>query len=176
MLLRSDCIRERNCLYEESGNVHVGQDVQVCLELLKDADFGFIHQILTFSRAHEDSLTSRTLHLSTIYPETLHLLKRYGPVYLTASEFQSCWKHILSVYTSFLGRSVFLSRGRDFWQYHRQEMRKLGYTLTPFDLGRNAFTEVLRAAWSPVRRVWYKRSQSKVQVADKAQPLSPFEI
>ena len=173
-LFRSDYIRSRAYLYEESGDIHVGQDIQVCLELLKDADFGFVHQVLTFSREHEDSLTSKTANISTIYPEMCHLLKRYGPVYLTEAEYDTCWKDIMSAYSRFLGRSVVVSRGKEFWRYHRNEMRKLGCPLNSFDLATNALWETIRVVYDPVRHVWHKRCGNKAP--RESQLLSPSSL
>jgi hypothetical protein len=43
LLYRSDLVRGRDPFYNE-GNLHA--DMEVCLELLKACDFGFVHQFL----------------------------------------------------------------------------------------------------------------------------------
>ena len=55
LLIRSDLIRNRKSFYDES---YLHSDVGVCYELLEDHDFGFVHQVLTFIRPHDESLTS----------------------------------------------------------------------------------------------------------------------
>ena len=49
VLFRSDLVRSRDPFYNESN---VQADSEACFELLKDCDFGFVHQVLTFSRDH----------------------------------------------------------------------------------------------------------------------------
>ena len=47
VLYRSDLIRRHNPLYNEA-NIHA--DTEACFQLLKESDFGFVHQVLTFTR------------------------------------------------------------------------------------------------------------------------------
>jgi glycosyltransferase involved in cell wall biosynthesis len=156
VLLRSEYVRARKGLYDEQSEVRVGQDIEACLELLKNGDFGFVHQILTFSREHEDSLTFHSSPLCTMYPETLHLLKRYGPLYLSDREFRVRWDQTMSEYRRLLGRSVMLSRGTGFWTYHRIELKKLGYSLNIGRIVLNVLEECLYVSTIIVRRIWGK--------------------
>ena len=64
-MIRSDLVRARNSFYNES-NLHA--DMEVCVELLKTCDFGFVHQVLTFTREREESLTTLTRTLNTLGP------------------------------------------------------------------------------------------------------------
>lgn len=45
LLIRNDLIGNGRIIYNE-GSLH--GDVELCLELLKNSDFGFVHQILTY--------------------------------------------------------------------------------------------------------------------------------
>ena len=53
LLYRSDLVRRRATFYNEM-NIHA--DTEVCIELLKMCDFGFVHQVLAFTRVREHSL------------------------------------------------------------------------------------------------------------------------
>ena len=52
--------------YNES-NLHADSPRR-SLEILGDSDFGFVHQVLTFSRVRDDSLTSFSQSYNTYLP------------------------------------------------------------------------------------------------------------
>jgi glycosyltransferase involved in cell wall biosynthesis len=47
VLYRADLVRARDPFYNEA-NIHA--DTEICFELLKTCDFGFVHQVLTYTR------------------------------------------------------------------------------------------------------------------------------
>jgi glycosyltransferase involved in cell wall biosynthesis len=164
-LIRSDAIRQREILYDESTGVYSALDCQVGLELLKDADFGFVHQVLVCAREHAGSLTSKINRYVIKYPEALRLLKHFGHIYLTEEECDICWKRAISTYSRFLGRSVLALRKADFWRFHRNELRQLGCPIKLITLPTCAVKEVLRLMAQPIVRMerrWplMKRCQS----------------
>lgn len=156
-LIRSDAIRRRQKLYDESGIIVQAKDCEMCLEFLKDADFGFIHQVLTFARFHSNSLTSKMHRYYPFFLERLDLLVRFGRFYLSEEELDACWKREMLGYSRFLGRSVFTARGKDFWQFHKEELRKLGHPITPLRLARNALMEVIRCFAEPAKHLQLRR-------------------
>jgi len=86
-LIRAELIRKRRPFYREE-NIHA--DTEVCLEVLLESDFGFVHQVLSYTRLHEETVTSRTVQrLSTGYLGYFELLQKYGPDYLSEEEFRS---------------------------------------------------------------------------------------
>ena len=126
VLYRSDIVRRRDPFYNEK-NIHA--DTEVCFALLKEWDFGFVHQVLTFTRTRERSLSSISSDLHTHFPATLQLLAKYGAGYLTDEEVGKCTKEHLSAYYRFLGTSAFARRDRQFWDYHRRCLVESGHPL-----------------------------------------------
>lgn len=176
VLFRSKDIRSREQLYEEQGPIKVGQDIQVCMELLKEADFGFIHQVLSFSREHDASLTSRTAALSTVYPESLHLLRRFGPIYMSEGECQARWTDLMAEYRHFLMKSLLLSRGPEFWSYHRRQLSSIGVPLTWWRLLRNAGGEVFTLAREVMGRFLSRKRRAgrSAYLRSTSDPPFPF--
>src|SRR6185312_14650363 len=80
-LIRSDLIRSRRPFYNEP-NLHA--DTEVCLELLKTCDFGFVHQVLTYTRERMASLSELSKELNTVMPAVLHDLVTHGSHFLTS--------------------------------------------------------------------------------------------
>lgn len=171
-MIRADVIRNRGgLLYEEEGNVHQSVDCQVCLEVLKNGDLGFVHQVLTFSREHADSISSKIGSFAAYHPERLHLIKQYGGVYLTPEQYAFAWKTGVSAYARALALNVFLAKGKKFWQFHRTELQKLGCSIGPFRLGIEAVRVVANMMLQPFQRLLYWR-KAKRSLADSESPVN----
>jgi glycosyltransferase involved in cell wall biosynthesis len=132
VLYRSSIVRSRHAFYNES-NLHA--DDEACVEFLEHQDFGFVHQLLTFGRVQEGSMTSFSERLNTGMAGQLRLLASYGPKYLTDRELEQRLREVLGEYYRCLGKEVFKVRDRQFWRYHRARLAELGYTLSAARLG-----------------------------------------
>ncbi len=147
LLIRADLIRSRSSFYDESI---IWADTDVCYQLLKDCDFGFVHQVLTFSRRHAGAVTSFAQRFNTYMIEQVHLLKKYGPVYLSKDECEEHLKKAMEAHYAFLGSSLFRLRGRDFWEYHRDQLEALGYSLSIPGLIKGAWLRVASVLLYPL--------------------------
>jgi glycosyltransferase involved in cell wall biosynthesis len=124
VLFRSDIVRSRDPFFNES-NLHA--DDEACVEALEHNDYGFVHQILTFRRIHDDSLTSLSQRLNTYTPGLLHLLVRHGSKYLTPEELHARIQEVLHEYYHALGADLLKGRDEEFWRFHRGKLQELGY-------------------------------------------------
>lgn len=125
LLIRSDLIRKNSCFYNEK---HLHADVEACYEILLEADFGFVHQVLTFVRKHDESATSTiTASYNKIILSNLDLFTRYGPIFLSPVEFKKHLSVRFNKYYIFLSRSLFNLREKNFWKYHKNELQQIGY-------------------------------------------------
>ena len=130
VLYRSELVRTQNPFYNEA-NFHA--DREACVVLLKNCDFGFIHQILTFKRLGEDSLTATlSMDLMTHFGCTLYTLVTHGLDFLSRNEFERCVDRLLDEYYNFL--AVTLMRGRldkRFWDFHKKKLNEtVGFSRT----------------------------------------------
>jgi glycosyltransferase involved in cell wall biosynthesis len=123
VLYRADLVRTRDPFYNEN-NIHA--DTEACFDLLRNSDFGFVHQVLTCTRVRDKSLTAMSNDLQTSFGGTLYALAGYGKDYLTEKEFAACWNEHLSEYYEFLGKSLLKSRDQKFWEYHKNKLNELG--------------------------------------------------
>lgn len=127
LLLRSDLVRERQPFYP-SAYLHA--DVEALYDILRQHDFGFVHQVLTYIRAHEKSMTSQDAkRASTQRLSRLHLLSKYGPQFLAEREFETRMDELLTDYYRALAQAVLDRRKPDFWDYQKTELQKLGRPL-----------------------------------------------
>lgn len=135
VLYRSEMVRSRDPFFNESN---MQADSEVCFELLKTWDFGFVHQVLTFSRDERpDSLLQASRRLNTAAAGFLHELVAYGPIYLSSKELQTCIARSVSKYYEFLAASVFQKQPDGFWEFHKQKLKEEGM---PLEYGRLAST------------------------------------
>lgn len=121
VLYRSDLVRRYDPFYNEA-NFHA--DREACVLLLKNCDFGFVHQVLTFKRLQAGSLTPTvSMDLMTHFGATLYTLVTHARDYLTQDEFDACLNRLLAQYYNFL--AVSLLRGRrdkTFWDYQKGKL------------------------------------------------------
>jgi glycosyltransferase involved in cell wall biosynthesis len=150
LLIRADPIRKRQTFYNEA-NIHA--DKEACFDLLQDSDFGFVHQVLTYSRLHSDAATSFSERFNTFLLGTLTILTKYGHIYLDSSEYESFLKQHMKVYYTFLGQSIFHRRGKEFWDYHKNGIGHLGYSFSRTKLLETKFLEVIDALFNPKETV-----------------------
>lgn len=127
LLLRANLVRTRTAFYDESI---IWFDTDVCYRLLQDCDFGFVHQVLSFTRRHMKATSAYTWKLNTYITAQLHLLSNYGPTCLTKEEYERRLDEVTAAYYGFLAGSLLQPRGKDFWRYHRLQLAKLGYPLS----------------------------------------------
>ena len=134
LLIRSDLIRDRDPFY--TGAFNQTADQEVCYYLLQEVDFGFVHQVLTYTREHDESRTTRSQRLNRLILEQLLLLKEFGPVYMNQEEYEQRLAHRMQNYYMFLGRSVLQRRPKEFWEYHEEGLERMGFPLSRAELAR----------------------------------------
>lgn len=150
LMYRSDIVRSRHSFYNES-NLH--SDTEVCLEFLEHHDYGFVHQVLTFQRMREESMTSYSQAFQTYLPRRLYDLVTYGPKYLSEKELEGAIREHLSEYYRYLGWQVFKGRDRQFWGLHRGKLASLGYPMSRVRLAAHALSYLLDIVLNPKNTV-----------------------
>jgi hypothetical protein len=147
LLVRCDAIRRLHTPYNEA-NQHA--DKEICFDILRDRDFGFVHQVLTFTREHSEAASAFSRQFYTYFFGDLQILTKYGRAYLSAEEYEQQirqrWKH----YYAYLGSQMFLNFDREFWQYHKDTLKKLGYPLSAGKVAKAAVAELLELALNPL--------------------------
>jgi glycosyltransferase involved in cell wall biosynthesis len=126
VLYRADLVRSHRPFYN-AADVH--SDVESCIILLKECDFGFIHQILTFTRVRESSRINMSRDINTLAASKLRHLAKHGSYYLDSRELASCLDQSLAEYYRYLAGSVVRGRDKHFWEYHKQAFREAGLHL-----------------------------------------------
>jgi glycosyltransferase involved in cell wall biosynthesis len=143
LLIRAALIRERDPFYNEA-NLHA--DTEVCFELLRNADLGFVHQVLTRTRRHPASVTTAASRIGTNITGWLRVMTVYGPVYLSRDEYQRRLNWWLTRYGTYLAKSTLRGRVADrrFRELHLGTLAMLRGSISLSDVIRGLASTVLR--------------------------------
>ena len=151
VMYRADIVRARSPHFYPEERFYF--DTDAVFQILLDHDFGFVHQVLTFSRYQKGSITH---NVSTFYSRQIDrilCLDAYGQRYLEPDEYNRCMAHAWRVYYEGLGRQWLAERFRgtsqEFWEFHRRRLSGIGMTIDRGRLAFGAFLAFLRAAGSP---------------------------
>jgi glycosyltransferase involved in cell wall biosynthesis len=126
LLLRSDLIRSRTPFYDEAQ--YPFEDALVAFDLLKQCNFGFVHQVLTFTRRDNPSMMGRIADLDYVEPFDLMMLREIGQSFLKPVEYEEQLRKKERLYADVLVNRAICLRGRDFWSFHAGMLRRMGYS------------------------------------------------
>lgn len=116
VLYRSDLVRARSEFYKPTSGLVVDQEA--CLHVLSRSDFGFVHQVLTYTRRHPEAASSYLNRLCAKPAGQLELLIEYGPQHLTNTEYRRRVAAWTFLYLWALMRHAGRARSRDFRAFH----------------------------------------------------------
>jgi len=156
-LFRADLVRARPAFYNPE-NTHA--DMESCYDVLRQSDFGFVHEVLAFNREHPGSQSAAEEHLDSRLVGTLTAAVKFAPIFLSPEEAARKVRIVFASYYQMLAKSALRLRGRDFWEFHRGKLRQCGYRLNRITLARAVGRELLEAltrprlAWDGVRTWW----------------------
>jgi len=122
LLYRTDIIRKR-VPFLDLGFWHA--DTEAAYWAFTQADFGLVHDVMSFSRRQPKSRIAWADEMNTYNPENIRFLIRYGPSALTSEEFRSRVKLESKKYLTFLAKQrVKPSRSLvdGFWSFHRDQI------------------------------------------------------
>jgi polysaccharide pyruvyl transferase WcaK-like protein/glycosyltransferase involved in cell wall biosynthesis len=123
VLYRSDLVRSHDPFYHPT-NIHA--DTEACFRLLTTSDFGFVHQVLSFTRVRPGSLATSSERMQTGHASTLRILLTHGSAYLSKEELAERLTRHLSEYYQFLAKTMVLGADNEIWQYHRAKLTESG--------------------------------------------------
>ncbi len=147
ILIHADEVRKRAHFYNVA-NPHC--DMEACLDVLRNRDFGFVHQMLTFERSHPHTESSRGSRYGFNPFGRFEHVTKYGPEYLSEKEFAAMHRRRRDEYYAFLGARVFRNKEKDFWKYQRDSLCRIGYSLSMARVIKAVILNVLDVILNPL--------------------------
>lgn len=175
VLFRSDLVRNKDPFFNEA-NVHA--DTEVCFSLLKSSDFGFVHQVLTFTRVRPGSRTAISDEIQTCYAGMLQTLLAHGPDYLSSDELEDFLQRHMSEYYGFLGKSLLLRRNKAI-DYHKKKINEVGVGFRWTRVMRGALETLASHVLNPkgiAEKLLQPRDRSNLAVREEKHASAPNPI
>jgi len=171
LLFRSDLVRSENPFFNEA-NLHA--DSEKCHDLLRKCDFGFVHQVLTFTRERPGSLSSFSKQMNTNAAGILYEVVTYGLDYLSEEEFELALNRTVFEYYKFLAANVVSGRrDKEFWSYHKRKMTEAGVGFSRTRLAKAILAKLADAALNPKRTIERLFELHKARLSAQAQENGP---
>lgn len=126
-MFRSDIVRSRAEFYDEHS---VSWDTKIHLDVLQDWDFGFVHQVLTYTRRYNDSYMSVLKHYHFKTLTEMMAVWEYGPVFLDGEECARRRSQLERTYHRALGESLLRRMPKEFWDFQRRALADIGVSLS----------------------------------------------
>jgi glycosyltransferase involved in cell wall biosynthesis len=164
VMYRSSLIKKGEPFYDES---QLHEDTDKCLKILKEWDFGFVHQVLSFSRAGNESISSAVRSHDPYALDRYINVKRYAAAFLEEDEAAALLKNSKRLYYRALAHHSLRFRGGKFWRYHQNGLSTMGEGVDWFYLALEIVREVLWKAANPgttlhdIARLMSRRSPKK---------------
>jgi glycosyltransferase involved in cell wall biosynthesis len=149
-MYRSDLVRRDKEFYP---NQTAEADISAIYKTLRQSDFGFVHQVLSYERLHEVRITTTSENLNAYLSSELGDLLEYGPYYLTKEELEHRLDEMLDHYYEFLAISAVNFRKADFWEFHRKRLKELGHPMNSFKLTGAVLRKLTDMALNPKKTV-----------------------
>lgn len=151
----SDIVRSREPFF--STTTLYFEDTEVCFEILRDYDFGFVPQVLTFKRLQEGSVWDKLKHYSPFILYEVMFIHRFGPDFLDREELVRQVREVEGRYYHMLARCALLGYGRDFWEFHEKGVNCVGQKLSRRRIAFHVLSIIADAAMNPkhtAERLW----------------------
>jgi glycosyltransferase involved in cell wall biosynthesis len=157
-LIRSEAIRLRSPFYDE--RYFPFEDGHVCFDLLKEWDFGFIHQVLTFSRYDNGGMMSRLRQFGLGPFLRLTMLVAHGSDHLSEDEYRHYLRRAEREHFLYLTKCACALRpqNEEFWDFHRNGLASINYKFDWKRFTRWMPRAVLEKTWASFWGWWDKDS------------------
>jgi glycosyltransferase involved in cell wall biosynthesis len=150
VMYRADIVRSRVPFFE---NRTYFNDTFAAFDILLDHDLGFVHQVLSWTRDDNPSISSAVWDFEPDLVQSVLLLARYGERVLSASELAEHSRAVRWAYYRLLARrALSLTRGR-FWTFHRDQLASVDLRVRRCRLAGQTVLELGAQMAHPLRNV-----------------------
>jgi glycosyltransferase involved in cell wall biosynthesis len=135
LLIRTDLVLGPDEFYDRTV---WHSDTDAAYRSLMESDFGFVHQVLTYTRRHSANLMSFSQRVWSFRSRDLRLLIRYGPRVLSPVEYRSKLREWLFRYGYWLAKQALKPSRRRQQEFHDFHRREIEYMLAEPGLDRRS--------------------------------------
>ena len=159
VMYRAELLAKRNPFFSESS---MHEDTELCHEVLANADLGFVHQVLTFSRRGNEGVLTAIESFHWRRPFAYTILRKYGPQFLSRDELPRRLGPARADFLRILAEGVLLRREPEFWAYHQRALATIGESLPSRlalvpQIARAAVKAALKPTWLAQERAQLRK-------------------
>jgi hypothetical protein len=170
-MYRSDVVRHDRPFYDES--LPNTADFEKCMQILQRWDFGFVHQVLSFTRRGNESLISARLSFRPFDMDRYVFVQRHAAAFLESREATSVRRKARRVYYRLLAREALRLRERAFWQHHQVGLKAVPETVDRPYLALQIVVVLIWIGLNPGRTVLDALRSWKLKMADERAGAKP---
>jgi|SoiMethySBSTD1v2_1073268.scaffolds.fasta_scaffold28220_5 glycosyltransferase involved in cell wall biosynthesis len=175
VLYTSDVVRKNKPFFQDG---HIHEDTEIAFRILEKHDFGFVHQVLSFTRVQQDSRQGLVRSYRPRQLDRLMIVKKYGRNFLDEEEYKTVLDAAVSGFYRGLATEWLLDRVRThnkgFWDYQQKGLDTLGETIDEGLLRKHVAKVLLEGAFNWGRAAPYVWRKLKKRVRKPAQaPVAP---
>ena len=125
-------------------------DTEACYRTLRDSDFAFVHQVLSFSRVRTRSVSG---HVNDLYPQPLDkfvIVAKFGRDILSDAEYREVERRVRRRYFDMLGSAWLARRDARFWDYHRRWLASIGRSVPRLALWPHVLRAIAEVVLNPL--------------------------
>jgi glycosyltransferase involved in cell wall biosynthesis len=145
-LYRADFVRADDHFYP---NLTAEADTSAIYKALQCSDFGFVHQVLSYDRVHQQTQSAVSRNLNAYESSRLSDLIVYGPSFLSESELKRRTEEILDRYYHYLAVNAVHFRDEKFWAYHKRRLQECGHPFSRTRFAKALLAKVIDLALNP---------------------------
>jgi hypothetical protein len=143
---RSDLVRTQAPFYDER---RLHEDTEKCVQLCTQGEIGFVHQVLSFLRVGNESISSAVHSFDPNALDGYIIAQRYADAFLPPDESRKVRGRATTRYYRSLARQALHLPSRAFWQYHSHGLATLGERIQWLRLLRLAIRQFFCFAANP---------------------------
>jgi len=152
VMYRADAVRQRSPKFFPEDRFFF--DVDVAFRLLVGRDFGFVHQVLSYSRYQKGAITDEASHFNHWFLLMYLQLQQYGRDLLTPEEFETRLAQVSAdMYRGFgevwLKDRVRRNKRRKFWEFQNKNLAGIGMQIDSELLAKGVLSAGIRLIGSP---------------------------
>jgi glycosyltransferase involved in cell wall biosynthesis len=148
VMYRSSIVRSHPPFYDGSL---LHEDTEKCIQILDLWDFGFVHQILSFSRTDNESISRGFRSFEPYILDRYINTQRYASVFFEEPEATLLKSKSRHMYYRMLAKQAIRCVGPSFWKYHREGLKTVNAVLDRPYLALLIGLELLYMASNPGR-------------------------
>jgi glycosyltransferase involved in cell wall biosynthesis len=182
VMYRSSLVRQQNPFYNESLP-HA--DLEKCMEILAYWDFGFVHQVLSFQRVDDESITASIERFAPYALDRYITTQRYASVFAEPREASFLSRNSRREYYRVLAKAAIQLREPAYWRYHQVGLKVLKESINwPYlvlQIGLTSLWLALNPGMTAIAAVrsWKRRRKSSMAaaaVARRTQATRPIGL